>query len=98
MEINFWVPHSGEFLDYLNLLASLSFVSLNFLNSLFWKDSAAISATAVPVLIMMFCVGKESQQNSNTEKKNGFVASTYIGPRFHHHNDTVHLTSFQDNH
>jgi len=81
MVINFWVPHSGEFLDYLRLLASLSFVSLNLLNSLFWRDSAVISATAVPVLIM-FCERNESQQNSNKEK-NGFVASTYIGPRFH---------------
>jgi len=82
MVINFWVPHGGEFLDYLTLLASLSFVSLNLLNSLFWRDSAVISATAMSVLIMVFCVENESQQNSNTEK-NGFVASTYIGPRLH---------------
>jgi len=68
MVINFWVPHGGEFLDCLRLLAILSFVSLNLLHSLFWRDSAVISATVVSVLIMMFCVGNESQQNSNTEK------------------------------
>jgi hypothetical protein len=61
MVINFWVPHCGEFLDYLRLLASLCFVSLILLNSLFWGESAVIFATAVPVFIMMFCVVNESQ-------------------------------------